>query len=67
MYTLEGSYSTCRVRVYLDTVYFAENWKHCDKIIFKCVNNAVGPIFNFFFLNKVDVGLVNSAWILHEQ
>ena len=23
-----------------------ENWKHCSKIIFKCVNNAVGPIFN---------------------
>ena len=25
-----------------------ENWKHCSKIIFKCVNNTVGPIFNFF-------------------
>ena len=23
-----------------------ENWKHCTKIIFKCVNNVVGPIFN---------------------
>ena len=23
-----------------------ENWKHCSKIIFKCVNSAVGPIFN---------------------
>ena len=26
--------------------YFAENWKHYSKIIFKCVNSAVGPIFN---------------------
>ena len=23
-----------------------ENWKHCSKIIFKCVNNIVWPIFN---------------------
>ena len=23
-----------------------ENWKHCNKIIFKCVNSAMGPIFN---------------------
>ena len=23
-----------------------ENWKHCSKIIFKCVNSAAGPIFN---------------------
>ena len=41
-----------------------ENWKHCKKIIFKCVNSAVGPIFNFFFLNKVVVGPVNSALCL---
>ena len=36
------------LRVYLDRTYFAEtkNWKHCSKIIFKCVNSAVGPIFN---------------------
>ena len=32
--------------VYLDTTYFAENWKHCSKIIFKYVNSAVGSIFN---------------------
>ena len=25
---------------------FVENWKHCSKIIFKCVNSVVGPIFN---------------------
>ena len=23
-----------------------ENWKHCNKIIFKCVNSVIGPIFN---------------------
>ena len=32
----------------LDKTYFAEtkNKKHCSKIIFKCVNSVVGPIFN---------------------
>ena len=32
--------------VRLDWTYFCWNWKHCSKIIFKCVNNAVWPIFN---------------------
>ena len=42
-----------------------ENWKHCSKIIFKCVNSATGPIFNiFFFQNNVVVGPVNSALCL---
>ena len=27
-----------------------ENWKHCSKIIFKCVNNVVGSIFNIFLM-----------------
>ena len=27
-----------------------ENWKHCSKIIFKCINSVVGPI--------------NNAWIV---
>ena len=27
----------------------AKNWKHCSKIIFKCVNSIVGPIFNICF------------------
>ena len=35
--------------VRLDTAYFAENWKHYNKIIFKCINSVIGPIFNFFF------------------
>ena len=38
----------CNLRVCLDRTYFAEteNRKHCNKIIFKCMNSAVGPIFN---------------------
>ena len=31
------------LRVRLDTV---ENRKHCSKIIFKCVNSTMRPIFN---------------------
>ena len=36
--------------VYTGTIIFVEieNWKHSNKIIFKCVNSTVGP--------------VNSAW-----
>ena len=34
---------------YLGLAYFAENWKHYNKIIFKYVNSAVRLIFNFFF------------------
>ena len=51
-----------RYRVRLDTIYFVENWKHCSKIIFKCVNSAVRLIFKLLFFNKVVVGLMNSAW-----
>ena len=29
-----------------------KNWKHCSKIIFKCVNSTVGPIFNIFLRIK---------------
>ena len=36
----------------MDTVYFAENWKHCNKIIFKCVNSIVRPIFNEKIVEK---------------
>ena len=30
----------------LDRKLKTENWKHCSKIIFKCVNSTVRPIFN---------------------
>ena len=48
--------------VCLDRTYFAEteNWKHCSKIIFKCVNSTVGPIFNEKVAEKWDL------WV-HEQ
>ena len=32
--------------VCLDWAYFCWNWKHCNEIIFKCVNSTVEPIFN---------------------
>ena len=34
-----------------------ENWKHCSKIIFKCANSAVRPIFNESFVEK------RSLWV----
>ena len=40
-----------------------ENWKHCSKIIFKCMNSTVGPIFNFFFWIK----WLWVSWIVREQ
>ena len=36
-----------------------ENWKYCSKIIFKCVNNIVRPIFNIF-------KYMNSTATVHE-
>ena len=48
--------------VHLDRTYFAkiENWKHCNKVIFKCVNSVMGPIFNEKVTEKW------SLWV-HEQ
>ena len=47
----------------------AENWKlklktekHCSKIIFKCVNSTVGPIFN----EKIDKKMkFVGPWTMH--
>ena len=33
-----------------------ENWKHYNKIIFKCVNSTVGPSFNIVFGEKSTCG-----------
>ena len=38
-----------------------ENYKHCNKIIFKRVNSAVGPILNIFFWIKCLLFL----WTVH--
>ena len=32
-----------------------ENWKHCSKIIFKCVNSTMRPIFNEKVVKKWDL------------
>ena len=37
-----------------------ENWKYCSKVIFKCVNSTVRPIFNIF-------KYMNSACTVREQ
>ena len=52
----------CWLRVCLNRIYFVEteNWKYCSKIIFKCVNSTVGPIFN----EKIDKKW--NLWV-HEQ
>ena len=42
-----------QIRVCLDIAYYwklkTKNWKHCNKIIFKCVNSSVGPNFKVDF------------------
>ena len=48
----EKHQSKCTLKMCLNTTYFAENWKHYSKIIFKYVNNAVEPIFNENFVEK---------------
>ena len=51
-------------RVCLDRTYFAkiENWKHCSKIIFKCMNSTVRYIFNEKVAEKWDLWVL---WIVH--
>ena len=42
-----------------------KNWKHYSKIIFKCVNSVVRPIFNIFFSDEQSQTVMNSAQIVH--
>ena len=48
------------LRVCLDTAYCwklkTKNWKHYNKIIFKCVNSVVGPSFKVFLVEKITYG-----------
>ena len=37
-----------------------ENWKHCSKIIFKCVKSTVKPIFNIFNTWTVLIQYING-------
>ena len=39
-------------------------WNHCSKIIFKCVNSTVGPIFNEKVAKKWDLW-VYEQYIMH--
>ena len=50
-------------KVCLDIVYFAKNWKNCNKIIFKRVNSAVESIFNKSFTEKKGLWV---SWTVHE-
>ena len=52
------------LRVRLNRIYFAEteNWKHCSKIIFKCVNSAMWPIFNEKVAENWSLWIL---WIVH--
>ena len=60
----DGKKKKKKPRICLDRTYSAEteNWKHCSKIIFKCVNSTVGSIFNENNCWKVE--FVNP-WIVH--
>ena len=42
-------------RVCLEWVYFCWNWKHCNQIIFKCVNSIVELIFNKKVVKKCNL------------
>ena len=62
------NHNNITLRVRLDT---AENWKlklktekHCSKIIFKCVNSIVGPIFNEKVAKKY---ILWDPWTVHKN
>ena len=59
------SFSKKTLRVRLDRTYFAktENWKYCSKIIFKCMNSIVRPIFNEKMTEKWSLW---DLWTMHE-
>ena len=46
----------------MDWVYFFWNWKYCNKIIFKCVNNTVRLIFNEKMVEKCNLW---DSWTVH--
>ena len=55
------------VRIQL-LLWKTESGRHGCKIIFKWVDSAVITVFNFFFLNNVGEGAVNSALcLLHSE
>ena len=53
-----------RFKVCLYRTYFfeTENWKHCNKIIFKCVNTPWDQFLIKNYWKMRFVGPVNNAW-----
>ena len=44
-----------------------KNWKHCNKIIFKCVNSTVRPMFNKSFAEKRGLWVLWTVHGIHWQ
>ena len=44
--TIKAKWNNWTLGVRLDWAYFCWNWKYCNEIIFKCMNSAVGLLFN---------------------
>ena len=51
-----------RFGICLDWAYFCWNWKYCNKIIFKCMNSTMEPIFNEKVVGKRDLWV---PWTVH--
>ena len=50
------------------TPFITENWKYCNRIIFKCMNSIMEPNFKVVFVKKkILAGLVNSTWDPHKM
>ena len=63
--SLSLSLSLSKNSLYVGSIWIpliAENWKHYSKIIFKCVNSVVGPIFNESFVEKRGLWV---PWTVH--
>ena len=56
------NYSAINLKAYRVHLDITENWKHCSKIIFKCVNSAMRPIFNESFTEKRGLWV---PWTVH--
>ena len=64
LYTIWDTYQGIR-SVWIEFILLKlkiENWKYCSKIIFKCVNSAVGPIFNE---KVVENWSLWNSWTVH--
>ena len=46
--------------------HITKNWKHCSKIIFKCVNSTVRPSFKVVFVKKSTYGS-REQYMTHQK